>query len=154
RPAAHVAGLRITPHLEAGSATFEVSVAGAGDDAGDGAGPAGWRYRLAVTSDDGAFPQVSREVEGADGESGGGGATLEVVVPRARAWSPEDPHLYDCEVTLTPVVGAGEADAVGTYFGLRSVATGRWGGKPYEYVLLNGAPVYLRGALDQAFHPE
>ena len=43
---------------------------------------------------------------------------------------------------------------MGTYFGLRTVATGRWGGKPYEYVLLNGAPVYLRGALDQAFHPE
>ena len=41
-----------------------------------------------------------------------------------------------------------------TYFGLRSIATGRWGGKPYEYVLLNGEPVYLRGALDQAFHPE
>ncbi len=41
-----------------------------------------------------------------------------------------------------------------TYFGLRAVGSGRWGGKPYEYVLLNGAPVYLRGALDQAFHPD
>jgi hypothetical protein len=43
---------------------------------------------------------------------------------------------------------------VHTYFGLRAVGSGRWGGKPYEYVLLNGAPVYLRGALDQAFHPD
>ncbi len=104
-------------------------------------------------------------------------------MPEPRAWSPEDPHLYDCVVTLTPQLpardggvgaaphtveqeedAAGDAghavpparvgDAVRTYFGLRAVGSGRWGGKPYEYVLLNGAPVYLRGALDQAFHPD
>ena len=28
------------------------------------------------------------------------------------------------------------------------------GRNPYEYVLLNGEPVYLRGALDQSFNPE
>jgi hypothetical protein len=46
------------------------------------------------------------------------------------------------------------ADTVHTYFGLRTVSKGIWEDKPYEYVLLNGEPVYVRGALDQAFHPD
>ena len=35
-----------------------------------------------------------------------------------------------------------------------SVGRATWDGNEYEYILLNGEPVYLRGALDQAFHPD
>jgi hypothetical protein len=45
-------------------------------------------------------------------------------------------------------------DRVQTYFGMREIRRGLWEGRTYEYVLLNGEPVYLRGALDQAFYPE
>ncbi len=41
-----------------------------------------------------------------------------------------------------------------SYFGMRSVGRQTWDGKEYEYITLNGEPVYLRGALDQAFHPD
>ncbi len=65
-------------------------------------------------------------------------------------------------MTLTRDVGQGEgapgaeppSDRISTYFGLRTITTARWEGKPYEYVFLNGEPVFLRGVLDQAFHPE
>ena len=57
-------------------------------------------------------------------------------------------------VRLEPDGGQTDADRVATYFGLRSVSRGFWQDNPYEYVFLNGEPVYLRGALDQAFHPE
>lgn len=80
-------------------------------------------------------------------------AMLTVRVPEPHAWSPEDPFLYDCTVHLEPLDG-GETDSIGTYFGLRSISTGCWEDRPYQYVLLNGEPVYLRGALDQAFHPD
>src|SRR5204862_535742 len=58
-------------------------------------------------------------------------------------------------VTLARESGADEpGDVVSTYFGMRSITRGFWNDNPYEYVLLNGEPIYLRGALDQAFHPD
>ncbi|HXI19033.1 MAG TPA: glycoside hydrolase family 2 TIM barrel-domain containing protein, partial [Chloroflexota bacterium] len=177
RPAAHLTKVHVTPHLEEGAATFEIGVRHDGHGSGgahDGHG-GGSDYRVRITSADGSFPEVVEtvtltdvadvaDVAGVDGGAGvAGGAArgtdaggklvrVRVSVPSARAWSPEDPHLYECSVTLS---GAGQPDdRVETYFGLRSVSTGRWDGKPYEYVFLNGEPVYLRGALDQAFHPD
>ena len=37
--------------------------------------------------------------------------------------------------------------------GCGASARGARDGRAYEYVLLNGEPIYLRGALDQAFYP-
>jgi len=142
RPAAHLSRLHVTPGLE--KASFGVTV-----EADPGA--VGSAYRLAVTSVDGSFPETARQVvlEGARTE-----ATLEVAVPDPKLWSPERPHLYDCTVRLEPENGAGvAADEVRTYFGLRAISRGCWEENPFEYVLLNGEPVYLRGALDQALHP-
>ena len=41
-----------------------------------------------------------------------------------------------------------------TYFGLRTIARGKYGDAPYERILLNGKPIYLRAALDQSFNPK
>ena len=169
-------GVRRDPHPADEIASFGGATSAGGAE--NGAAPT---YTVRVTSDEGAFPDAEAPVTLAGGEAV---ARLRVVVPDPRLWSPESPHLYDCVVTLTPQLpardggvgappshtveqeedAAGDAghavpparvgDAVRTYFGLRAVGSGRWGGKPYEYVLLNGAPVYLRGALDQAFHPD
>ncbi len=68
----------------------------------------------------------------------------------ARAWSLEDPFLYDAVVTLTIQDGA---DVVRTYFGLRDVATADVPGLG-PYVTLNGQPIYLQMTLDQAWNPD
>ncbi|MCS7193135.1 MAG: hypothetical protein NZ937_09170, partial [Armatimonadetes bacterium] len=48
-------------------------------------------------------------------------------------------------------------DIVQTYFGIRTVTWGTGQGtrdKGHSFVLLNGKPIYLRGALDQSFNPD
>ena len=63
-------------------------------------------------------------------------------------WSPECPYLYDLTVTLKDNRSGEVMDEYHTYFGMRSI----------EYkegqLLLNGTPLYVRGALDQAFYPD
>jgi beta-galactosidase/beta-glucuronidase len=82
-------------------------------------------------------------------ERGGGLGRPEARVPLRlsgpRLWSPSDPHLHSLEVTL--LVAGGEADRVTSPCGVREL--GRDGGR----VLLNGAPLYLRGVLDQGYFP-
>jgi hypothetical protein len=141
RPAAHLSHIHITPDMEAGTATFAIGIT-----AEDGSQP----FLLRVTSADGSFLPVERSIAV---EAGRTEQSLEVTVPNSRAWSPEDPLLYECKVSLAPE-GAEEGDAVNTYFGMRSISRGFWNSNPYEYVFLNGEPIYLRGALDQAFHPD
>lgn len=79
-----------------------------------------------------------------------------------RLWSPEDPALYGLRVCLLPLQE--EADCIETYFGQRWVTTD-WapGHSPaeqedvrqqYKYIYLNGNPVFIRGLLDQSYHPE
>jgi hypothetical protein len=55
------------------------------------------------------------------------------------------------------VVTAGEGpsqDRVRTYFGMRTVSVVNLPGTDYPYVAINGTPVLLQLALDQAYHPE
>jgi hypothetical protein len=143
RPPAFLSQVHITPRLESGTVVFAARIAA--DES------AGGNYRLSVSSTDGSFPTVEETIEVAAGSSE---HTLEVRVPDPRPWSPEESHLYDCTVRLALEGDDAGGDAVATYFGLRSISRGFWDGNPYEYVLLNGEPVYLRGALDQAFHPD
>ncbi|HZG55753.1 glycoside hydrolase family 2 protein [Paenibacillus sp.] len=68
-----------------------------------------------------------------------------VEIPNATLWSPENPHLYDLHLEL---VSQGAIDRKTDRFGMRKVehADGM--------VQLNGKPLYIRGALDQAFYPD
>ncbi len=83
---------------------------------------------------------------------GASAARIEVPVPAARRWSLEDPFLH--EVTAS-VSGEGVVeDRVKTYFGMRSISVVDLPGTNYPYVAINGTPVYLQLALDQAYHPD
>ncbi len=73
--------------------------------------------------------------------------TFEVPMPNAHLWSLEDPFLYEVDATVGN-------DRVQSYFGMRKISVVDLPGTDYRYVALNGAPVYLQLALDQAFHPE
>ncbi len=69
-----------------------------------------------------------------------------VPLSEVHPWSPEDPHLYDVEVTLGD-------DLVTSYAGLRSFGVGQDpAGRPC--LLLNGEPVVHVGVLDQGYWPD
>ncbi len=70
-----------------------------------------------------------------------------VPIPSPRHWSLDDPYLYETEMVL------GE-DTVRSYFGMRTISVENLPGTDHPYVALNGEPVYLQMALDQAYHPE
>ncbi|MER3501450.1 MAG: hypothetical protein C4295_08280 [Candidatus Fervidibacterota bacterium] len=81
--------------------------------------------------------------------------TLTVKVPNPRFWTPETPVLYDAEMVIRDAHSV--LDTVRTYFGIRTVAWGKERGArsmEHSFVLLNGKPIYLRGALDQSFNPD
>ena len=67
-----------------------------------------------------------------------------------RLWSPDEPNLYEGRITLEK---DGETDEVCTYFGIREISSGKVDGRDFQWILLNGKPVYLNGTLDQAFNP-
>ncbi len=101
--------------------------------------------RLAFTNRDGQ-PEVTQRVP-----RGATTVRVDVPLPNARPWSLDDPFLH--EVTAT-VSGDGVAeDRVRTYFGMRTIGVADLPGTTYPYVAINGRPVYLQLALDQAYHP-
>lgn len=61
-------------------------------------------------------------------------------------WSPDSPNLYTATATLN--IGDKAVDQLTETFGFRTIEArdGR--------LFLNGEPLYLRGALDQAYYPE
>ncbi|WP_135366145.1 sugar-binding domain-containing protein [Halosimplex halophilum] len=130
RPERFVEDVRVTPDLDDDTARVDVTVDG---DAGD--------LDAAII--------VSREGdEVATGtcEIGDGEGVCEVSIPDADYWTPDDPALYDVRVELRD--GDEPIDATETYFGMRSVdADG-------DRLYLNGEPLYVRGALDQAYYPD
>lgn len=81
--------------------------------------------------------------------TGPAGEPLALPVPRPRLWTPDDPFLYDLEVEL---LGAGEPDRVGSYFGMRSVGLGTVAGQPH--IVLNGSFTFQLSTLQQGFWPD
>jgi galactose mutarotase-like enzyme len=77
---------------------------------------------------------------------------LDVPLPQARRWSLDDPFLHDVDVRVG-APGLAE-DRVQTYFGMRTIGVVTVPGTTNRYVALNGTPVYLQLALDQAYHPQ
>ncbi len=73
-------------------------------------------------------------------------AEIGLRVDSPAAWSPDEPNLYRLELRLGD--GDETLDAWSDSFGFRTIETrdGR--------ILLNGKPLYLRGALDQDYYPD
>lgn len=140
RHASYIGELPITPDLEQGQAWVQASLKV----------PQGSRVSLRVSSPEGLFETVKWEQFV---ESDCVSPKVAISIPQARLWSPDDPFLYAVVGTLC-VDGHGEVDRVAAYFGMRSVGRARWKDNPFEYLTLNGEPIYLRGALDQAFYPD
>ena len=74
------------------------------------------------------------------------GAEVDIAVPNAKLWSPDNPYLYDLDVA------AAGGDAVDSYFGMRSIEISEVGG--VQKIKLNGKPEFLLSTLDQGYWPE
>jgi hypothetical protein len=82
---------------------------------------------------------------------GANAAQLDISLRQAHRWSLDDPFLHDATVS---VGGPGLIeDRVHTYFGMRTISVVDLPGTNYAYVAINGTPVFLQLALDQAYHP-
>lgn len=137
RGAAPLGALHVTPDVAGGRARVRAQLLE----------PAAEALTLTLRFPNADVPAVARRVE-----AGAAEAAFDVALPDARLWSLDDPFLYELEAT---VEGArGPADVVRTYFGMREISVVDLPGTDLPYVALNGEPVYLQLALDQAYHPE
>jgi hypothetical protein len=84
-------------------------------------------------------------------QAGAPNVPLLLPVPDARLWSPEDPFLYDLEITLR--LAGREIDRVTSYFGMRGVSLKR-SDRGRTAVTLNHVPIFQIGVLDQGFWPD
>ena len=66
-----------------------------------------------------------------------------ISIPQPHLWSPEDPFLYDIEIT------AGK-DTVRSYFGMRKFSVAKKDG--VVRLCLNNVPYFQRGLLDQGYY--
>jgi hypothetical protein len=111
--------------------------------------PAAQALTLTLRFRDPALPVVTRSIG-----CGMDSAAFDVPIPSPHLWSLDDPFLYQVSAEVT-AAGAPPiaADRVDSYFGMRSISVVTVPGTTNRYVALNGEPVYLQLALDQAFHP-
>jgi len=77
--------------------------------------------------------------------------TMKVSPPGLRAWSPEDPFLYDIQVSLWR--GDELLDRVQSYFGAREVGVAADSAGVWR-LMLNGSPIFHLGLLDQGWWPD
>ena len=132
-PGVYIERLVVKPDLDSGR--LEVTAVTPG-----GAGPVQVTVRGPVN--------VAGGAEGAKATQGTGvaNAPVELVIPDPQAWSPEQPALYDLEVTCGP-------DRVRSYFGFRTIER-RKDGRGRERFYLNHHPIFLYGPLDQGYWPD
>ncbi|MFD7439567.1 LamG-like jellyroll fold domain-containing protein [Streptomyces sp. NPDC059861] len=81
--------------------------------------------------------------------SGPADKQLRLPVADQHLWSPDDPYLYDLDVTLND---GRSTDKVGSYFGMREIGIEKVGG--FRKLVLNGKPVFSLATLDQGFWPD
>jgi hypothetical protein len=104
--------------------------------------------RLTFTNRQGAPVVTQRIARGATA------AQVDVPLPNAHRWSLEDPFLHDVTVSVGSAGDSATEDRVRTYFGMRTISVVDLPGTSYPYVAINGTPVFLQLALDQAYHPQ
>jgi hypothetical protein len=149
RPKTYLAGFRITTQIQPAKVQFSVDVAGL-DRA---------KYEVALKTKDSTVKQVSQAVPALLPSDANAAlrstvsVELEAAVEEPQLWTPETPNLYEAKLQLKDSEGQ-VIDSIETYFGLRTIARGKYGDEPFERILFNGKPLYLRAALDQSFNPE
>jgi hypothetical protein len=157
RPKVHIGQFTVKTTTDPATAVFEIEVANYDNN---------W-YAISIKSDDpsvgpASFNLTPKGFAGvAEPESAGRRLSrdrieLPVKIRDPKLWTPDSPHLYNVTLRVEEAVDGvpKHPDSVQSYFGLRTIARGKYGDEPYERLLLNDKPVYLRAALDQSFNPK
>jgi hypothetical protein len=84
--------------------------------------------------------------------SGAANHPIRLQIPQPQLWSPDNPYLYDVQVSLVRPSGK-VIDSVSSYAGLRTISTvDDDRGRPR--IALNGNITFLHGPLDQGYWPD
>ncbi len=155
-PDVYIAGLKITPDIDAGAVRVQAAVGGAGGDAGvevsDGAGlGAGAADGDTVSGKGFKPPRINVRVFDAGAliaEEMASGSPPAITIPISgqKLWSPDSPHLYDLEASIGP-------DKVRSYFGMRKFGLGK-DDRGRTRLCLNNKPLFQFGPLDQGYWPD
>ena len=129
-PQTYIADVKLTPDLDNGRLLIEANLDG---------NTKGMTLKVQAFAD-------GSPVADAQAPCFGPNATMYLELKDIRAWSIEDPFLYDLKFTLENDVIT--VDSVDSYFGMRSIKIEN------PAILLNGKPVFQRLVLDQGFYPD
>lgn len=127
----HVRGCRITADPRTGAVHALVRIADGGTD------------EIVATIHD---PTGTIVAEQSVAQNGQPQAEIALRVDNPAAWSPDEPNLY--RLSLRLVHDGASVDLWSNTFGFRSIEA------KHGRLLLNGKPLYLRGALDQDYYPD
>lgn len=125
----HISALKITPDLDGRRIIVEASGCSEG-------------IVEAVVKESGKVVARGRAIAG---------KSASVSIAKPHLWSPEDPYLYDLEVTLT--AGGKVVDRVESYCAMRKISKVLDKDCIWRFAL-NGEPVFLYGPLDQGWWPD
>ena len=96
-----------------------------------------------VTENDRGFHKIVSKGQSINGEA------VEVAMPvDAKLWSPDNPFLYNMEVTVYK--GSKTVDDVGSYFAMRKFSTAK-DENGIVRLMLNNEPIFMFGPLDQGW---
>jgi beta-galactosidase/beta-glucuronidase len=138
----HVASLRITPDVDAGTVSVAVNTTAEGTD-----------VPVEITVFDGRKKITSSgQVMNARKTPGRAQGSFTLAVPDAKLWSPESPFLYDLRVTVLGANGK-PADEVKSYFGMRKISMTR-DAQGRQRIQLNNTNYFQFGPLDQGWWPD
>ncbi len=102
--------------------------------------------------DRGTLRVVVRDGQSEVGAVEGNRDRFTITIANAKTWSPDSPHLYDLQVTLSDARGK-VVDRVKSYAGIRTVGKTRDKDGHWRFTL-NGKTIFHWGPLDQGWWPD
>jgi beta-galactosidase/beta-glucuronidase len=131
-PEVSIESLKLTPDLDSESLSVEVKVRGEVNDLS---------VVAEISSSGEKIVSVGNQADG----------PIRCAVPHPRAWTPDDPYLYDLKVQL--IRDGQVVDEVGSYFAMRKFGLVK-DAKGHQRFALNNQPLFLYGPLDQGYFPD
>lgn len=132
----HMASLKVTPAVQEERAHMALTLSQPA--------PAPLQLHIALTAPDGGRADHAARIE--TGESA---AHIPLPIAEPQLWDIGAPNLYTLAVSLLSRPDGQPIDSLAVTFGMRTIAASAAG-----QLVLNGRPIYLRGALDQDYYPE